>query len=162
MARRQSGKVGGANTHGRRDSRGVDQTLQRGPTPQITSATHWAALPALPPAAAPQLAAILTTKCDKLIESEFRVPRVYPQLQKEELEGMVRDGEFTTGMWTGSNRSCSETAITGRRCTEIFQFRRFRDFIFASHTVLFVGFSLTDPDLLAFLDERGGGFGGSR
>ena len=102
-------------------------------------------------------ASILTTNYDKLIEAVFPGAPVYTQEDCPELAGLSREFEFAIVKAHGDVDRC-ESIVLGQSDYQkaMFANRHFRIFltnIFTSRTVLFVGCSLTDPDLLLVLDE---------
>ena len=103
-------------------------------------------------------AAILTTNYDKLIESAFpaatpcHTGRDYP-----ELAGLMRERGFAIVKVHGDADRC-ESIVLGQADYRkaMFANESFRIFLtglFTSRTVLFAGCSLSDPDLLLFLEE---------
>ena len=103
-------------------------------------------------------AAILTTNYDKLIESAFPAATpCYTQLDYPELSGLSREHGFAIVKVHGDVDRC-ESLILGQADYRkaMFANESFRVFLtalFTTRTVLFVGCSLTDPDLLLFLEE---------
>jgi formylglycine-generating enzyme required for sulfatase activity len=105
-----------------------------------------------------RFAAILTTNYDKLIESVF--PGGTPwhtQQDYPELAGLSRDRGFAIVKIHGDiDRLDSIVLGQAEYRKALFGNESFRIFltgIFTARTVLFVGCSLTDPDLLLFLEE---------
>ena len=105
-----------------------------------------------------RFAAILTTNYDKLIESVFPggTPS-YTQQDYPELAGLIRDWDFAIVKVHGDiDRLDSIVLGQADYRKALFANESFRIFltgIFTGRTVLFVGCSLTDPDLLLFLEE---------
>jgi len=108
----------------------------------------------------PQLnfAAVLTTNYDKLIESAYPAATpAYTQLSLPELPAVSRDRDFAVVKVHG-DIDWLDSIVLGQADYRkaMFASAAFRVFLintFTTRTVLFLGCSLTDPDLLAFLDE---------
>ncbi|MFN7992502.1 MAG: SUMF1/EgtB/PvdO family nonheme iron enzyme [Bryobacteraceae bacterium] len=120
--------------------------------------------PALAPTPAHRLlpslhfAAILTTNYDKLIESAFPAGTpFYTQVDYPELAGLNSDRGFAIVKVHGDvDRLDSLVLGQADYRQAMFANEFFRTFLintFTARTVLFLGCSLTDPDILAFLDE---------
>ena len=98
------------------------------------------------------------TNYDKLIESVFpAATRWYTQRDYPALAGLMRDWDFAIVKVHGDVDRC-ETIVLGQEdypeaMYSNEAFRVFLENVFTSGTVLFVGCSLTDPDLLLFLDH---------
>ncbi len=105
-----------------------------------------------------KFSAILTTNYDKLIEAAFPgATAVHTQRDYPELSGLARDKGFAIVKVHGDIDRL-ETIVLGVEDykKEMYAndgFRRFLSAIFTTKTVLFVGCSLTDLDVLLFLDE---------
>jgi len=105
-----------------------------------------------------RFAAILTTNYDKLIESAFPAATpVHTQHDYPGLPGLLRDRGFAIVKVHGDIDRL-ESIVLGQ--TDYRQaifgnasFRIFLTSLFTARTVLFAGCSLTDPDLLLFLEE---------
>ena len=119
--------------------------------------------PNLEPAPAHQLlpklrvSAILTTNYDKLIEQSFpAATRIYTQLDYPGLALTRRASEFAIVKVHGdADRPESIVLGQGDYRQAMFANQPFGNYLtttFTTQTVLFIGCSLTDPDLLAFLD----------
>ncbi|MFN7922241.1 MAG: SUMF1/EgtB/PvdO family nonheme iron enzyme [Bryobacteraceae bacterium] len=106
----------------------------------------------------PQLnaASILTTNFDKLIESSLPGKPCYTQLDYPELAGLNRDHGFAVVKVHG-DVDRMDSIVLGKRDYRSAMygnpaFTTFLTALFATRTVVFLGCSLTDPDLLAFLE----------
>jgi len=119
--------------------------------------------PALRPGPAHRLlpgmgfAATLTTNYDKLIEAVLPGAPCYTQRDYPELAGLNRDRGFAIVKVHGDVDRCESIVLGQADYREATfgnaAFRVFLTGLFTTRTVLFVGCSLTDPDLLLFLDE---------
>lgn len=137
------------------------QTVFRDDT-KVPSPVH-TVLPEIP------FAAVLTTNYDVLLESAYTWftgvrPRTYTQADTPELADLHKSKEFYI-LKVHGDIDRIETVVLGRSDYRqaMFANEAYRDFLttlFLSRTVFFVGFSLTDPDLLLLLDELGTAFKG--
>jgi formylglycine-generating enzyme required for sulfatase activity len=113
--------------------------------------------------------AVVTTNYDVLLEGAYTskdggVPRTYTQEDTPELSNLHREDEFYILKLHGDIDRI-ETIVLGRGDYRQAMFANpaYRDFLtslFLSKTVFFVGASLTDPDLMLFLDEMRTAFKG--
>jgi formylglycine-generating enzyme required for sulfatase activity len=115
-------------------------------------------------------ARVLTTNYDKLIEQAYPAGTpVYTQLDHPGLAGLHRDGEFAIVKVHGDvDRPDSIVLGQADYRQAMFGNEAFQSFLrntFTTETVLFTGCSLTDPDLLTFLDaltfQLNGNLGGA-
>lgn len=116
-----------------------------------------------------QFSAVVTTNYDVLLEGVYTspdggVPRSYTQEDTGALSALHRDGKFYILKLHGDIDRI-ETIVLGRSDYRevMFANQAYRDFLttlFGSKTVLFVGTSLTDFDLLLLLDEMRTAFKG--
>ena len=101
---------------------------------------------------------MLTTNYDKLIEQAYPAgTRVYTQLDHPGLASLHREREFAIVKVHG-DVDRPESIVLGQADYRqaMFANEAFRIFLintFTTQTVLFTGCSLTDPDMLAFLNE---------
>jgi len=108
--------------------------------------------------------AVLTSNYDTLIESAFPArTRFYTQLDYPGLSDVIRDQFAIVKVHGDVDRA--ESIVLGQADYRKAMFGNgaFRIFLintFTTQTVVFVGCSLTDPDLLAFLDELSFQLGG--
>lgn len=107
--------------------------------------------------------AALTTNYDTLIESTYTLARegspvhIFTQMEVPELSASLRSNEFYI-LKTHGTIDRIETVVLGRSdyrdITQTNQaYHSHLNTFFSTHTVLFLGFGLSDPDLLLFLDE---------
>ncbi len=102
-------------------------------------------------------AAILTTNYDKLIESTYSpAPPTYTQLQPDELSLVIKEKQFAVVKLHGDiHRADSLVLCKPDYLQTMYGSPALQDFltaIFKSFTVLFVGYSLTDPDFMQLLE----------
>lgn len=112
-------------------------------------------------------AAVLTTNYDVLLESAYAKyqgvrPRTYTQMDTPELADLNVSNEFYI-LKVHGDIDRIETVVLGQKSYQqaMFASEAYRDFLrtlFMSRTVLFVGFSLNDPDLKLLFDELGTSF----
>lgn len=103
----------------------------------------------------------VTTNYDKLSEKGYEtnhgiLPAVFTQTDVAQLSGALRSGEFYILKSHGTIDRI-ETLVLGRKQYRAVMhgnpaYRIFLEALFSTKTVLFVGFGLTDPDLLMTLD----------
>ena len=118
--------------------------------------------------AAIPFSAILTSNYDTFVEDTCirngRSPLIFTQLDCPELAGALRYDAFYVLKVHGTiNRM--ETIVLGRRDYREAMFsnpayQQHLVTLFSIKTVLFLGFALTDPDLMALMDKLGATFGG--
>ena len=105
---------------------------------------------------------VLTSNYDKLIESAYTArnggasPHVFTHLDRSEIARSMRSGEFHIFKAHGSIDRLESLVLTFSDYRKLMQanepYELYLQNIFTSRTVLFLGFSLTDPDLLSLLD----------
>jgi|GEM_PF-7015725 len=112
------------------------------------------------------ISAILTTNFDTLIENAFSPqPPVYTQEDASELSYALQNREFYILKLHGSIHRIS-TIVLGQSDYQNLMYanRAYKEYLPAflnNKTVLFVGYSLSDPDLIAVLDELRSAFQGN-
>jgi hypothetical protein len=107
-------------------------------------------------------AAALTSNYDTLLESAYTIvngvlPHVFTHADYPELSAALRSGEFYVPKVHGTIDRI-ETVILGQSdYRDVMHakpaYRQHLTILFSTKTVLFIGFGLTDPDLLLLLDE---------
>jgi len=101
--------------------------------------------------------AILTTNYDKLIEDSFTPSATtYTQEDSTALSAMLREKRFAVVKVHGDIRRPDSLILRKRDYLKVMhghhQLHDFLTTLFNSKTVLFVGYSLTDPDFMQFLE----------
>jgi hypothetical protein len=114
-------------------------------------------------------AAQVTTNYERLSEKGYEaahggLPAVFTQMDVPELSNALRSGEFYILKSHGTIDRI-ETVVLGRKQYRAVMhsnpaYRKFLEALFSTKTVLFIGFGLTDPDLLMTLDELQAAFEG--
>ena len=106
---------------------------------------------------------ILTSNYDKLIESAYAAqsggaspPHVFTHLDRPEIARAMRSGEFHVFKAHGDIDRLESLVLTFKDYRTLMQgnepYKLYLQNIFTSKTVLFLGFSLNDPDLTSLLD----------
>lgn len=107
-------------------------------------------------------AAVLTSNYDKLVESAYAVvrngasPPTYTHLDRAELSGVLASAEFHVLKTHGDVDRINSIVLSRRQYRSLMHdneaYKIYLQQTFLSKSVLFLGFSLTDPDLLLVLD----------
>jgi hypothetical protein len=106
--------------------------------------------------------AVLTSNYDTLIEDAYTVkmgssPVVFTQLDLAELSRSLSNDEFYVFKNHGDIKRVDSIILTGQHYRDLIHgnaaYKIHIENVFTSNTVLFIGFSLSDPDLLGFLNE---------
>lgn len=107
-------------------------------------------------------AAVLTSNYDDLIESAYTIVRngasvpVYTHLDRSELSGAISSGAFHVLKTHGDVDRINSIVLSRKHYRGLMHdnraYRIYLQQTFLSKSVLFLGFSLTDPDLLLVLD----------
>lgn len=105
---------------------------------------------------------ILTSNYDKLIESAYTTfnngvsPHVFTQLDRSEMARALRSKEFHILKTHGDIDRLESLVLTFSDYRSLMYaneaYKLYLQNIFTSKTILFLGFSLTDPDLMGLLD----------
>lgn len=108
-------------------------------------------------------AAVLTSNYDKFVESAYAVVRngasvpVYTHLDRAELSGALQSGEFHILKTHGDVDRINSIVLSRRQYRNLMHdneaYKKYLEQTLSSKSILFLGFSLTDPDLLLILDE---------
>lgn len=108
-----------------------------------------------------QFAAVLTSNYDKLIEgaytaaNEGELPLTFTHLDTGELSGALQTNEFHILKTHGTVDRIESIILSGRQYRALLNnnnaYKIYLQQILTQKTVLFLGFSLTDPDLLSIL-----------
>lgn len=108
-------------------------------------------------------ATVLTSNYDKLIESAYTTVRnsvsipVYTHLDSAELSGALQTGNFHILKTHGDIDRINSIVLSRRQYRRLMHdnqaYKIYLQQMLVSKSLLFLGFSLTDPDLLLILDE---------